>query len=106
MSDTGDPAGDGGPGLPPDLRFLKWLVTALAATMMVGLIALVAVFVTRFPGAAPLPALPPGVTLPEGAVAEAVTFGRGWVAVVAGDRILIYDSATGALRQEVTVVQP
>ena len=74
--------------------------------MMVGLIALVAVFVTRFPGAAPLPVLPAGVVLPEGAVAEAVTFGRGWVAVVAGDRILIYEAATGALRQEVTVVQP
>lgn len=103
MSDTGDPAGDGGAGLPPDLRFLKWLVTALAATMMVGLIALVAVFVTRFPGAAPLPALPEGVILPDGATPEAVTFGRGWVAVVAGDRILVFDAEGGEVLNDLVI---
>ena len=89
--------------MPPELRFLKWLVTGLALTMMVGLIAIVAVFVTRFPGAPPLPALPEAIRLPEGATPQAVTFGPGWVAVVAGGRILVYDAETGALVQDVAL---
>ena len=96
------------PDLAGTLRFLKILVAALAATMILGLIAIVALLVIRLPattavGPAPLPALPPAVRLPAGATASAVTFGKGWVAVVTGaGAILIYDSATGALRQTVT----
>jgi len=102
MSDTGDPEG---PGLPPDLRFLKWLVTGLAATMMGGLIALVAGVVTRFPGAPPLPRPPEAINLPDGIEPEAVTFGRGWVAVVAGDRIVVFDADSGAVLNDVAVAR-
>lgn len=48
--------------------------------------------------------LPETVALPDGVRAEAVTFGAGWYAVVTdADTILIFDSATGALRQSVEI---
>jgi len=74
-------------------------------TMIAGFLALVTVIVMRFPRpAGDLPALPGAVSLPAGTTASAVTFGRGWVAVVTEDeRILVYESATGALRREVTI---
>ncbi|SEN45283.1 hypothetical protein SAMN05216227_101465 [Pseudorhodobacter antarcticus] len=95
-------------GLPPSLRFLKGLVTVLTLTMIVGVITVVGVLVTRMPqsfASAPVgPTLPAAIVLPEGARAQAVTFGAGWVAVVTqNDRILIYSTA-GALRQEVTLL--
>lgn len=104
MSDTDDPLA--AQDLPPGLRFLKWLVTALAVTMILGLITIVALLVIRLPGVrAPSPTLPAELRLPEGVTAGAVTFGRGWYAVVseAGDEILIFDAASGDLRQRVTV---
>ena len=85
------------------VRYLRVLVTALSATMIVGFIIIVALFVTRLSGA-PDVALPDTITLPEGAKAEAFTQGRDWYAVVteAGD-ILIYDRLTGQLRQTVRI---
>lgn len=90
--------------LPPSLRFLKLLVTLLTATMILGLIAIVALLVTRLPrGEAPLP-LPNAITLPGGARATAFTQGADWYAVVTQeDEILIFDRATGALRQTVRI---
>lgn len=91
--------------LPPDLRFLKTLVTVLAGVMILGLLTIVALLVIRFyqPAARP-PVLPEAVVLPKGMQAKAVTFGTGWYAVVTtGDEILIYDSKTGELRQRVPV---
>jgi hypothetical protein len=42
--------------------------------------------------------------LPDGLTAEAVTFGRGWIAVVTDtEEILILDAETGALRQRVAI---
>ena len=97
--------------LPPELRFLKWLVTALAGTMIIGLITIVTLFVIRLPKTPePRPALPEALQMPEGLAAEAVTMGRGWVGVVAtgaaGEEFLIFDSTTGALRQRVPVTPP
>ncbi|MBY6091830.1 DUF6476 family protein [Maritimibacter alkaliphilus] len=88
---------------PANLRFLRRLVTALTGTMIVGLIILIALIVIRFwstPPAGPaLPVLPEAISLPEGATAQAVTFGAGWVAVVTDDQqILVYDATSGALR--------
>jgi len=52
----------------------------------------------------PRPALPAGISLPDGARAEAVTMGRGWIAVVTdSNEILILDAESGALRQRVAI---
>ena len=49
--------------------------------------------------------LPSEIALPTGTEAVAVTTGRDWYAIVTGDdRILVYDRATGALRQTVEIV--
>lgn len=89
--------------MPPSLRFLKGLVIVLTLTMIGGVITVVALIVTRMPQAfvASTPKLPEAIALPAGAKAEAVTFGKGWIAVVTeDDRILIFGE-DGALRQEV-----
>ena len=82
------------------LILLKWLVIALTATMLVGMVVLVTLFITRFPE--PAAPFPEAINLPEGIRASAVTRGDGWTAVVTEDqRILIYDADSGALRQTV-----
>lgn len=104
MSDTVTPETPD-PVLPPSLRLLKWLVVALTLTMIGGVITVVALLVTRMPQAfsAGTPHLPDQITLPAGAEASAITFGKGWIAVVTtDDRLLILDEA-GNLRQELTI---
>jgi Family of unknown function (DUF6476) len=92
-------------GLPPGLRFLKWLVIVLAISMIAGVITIVALLVTRLQGGGALP-LPESIALPDGARAQAVTAGADWYAVVTTDnRILIFDRLTGDLRQEVAIAQ-
>lgn len=85
------------------VRALQWLVIALTASMVVGVIAVVAVVVTRFPK--PMtPPMPSELALPAGQTPLAVTQGRDWVAVVSdAGRIFIFDRASGALRQEVVI---
>ena len=106
MSDTKDPvlSGPQAPD-PAGLRFLRILVTVLAGTMIAGLLAIIALLVIRLPATLPpRPALPAGITLPDGARPEAVTLGRGWVAVVTDrDEIVILDAETGEVRQRVKV---
>jgi hypothetical protein len=88
--------------LPPQLIFLKRLVTALGVVMIAGFLVLIAALVIRL-NADPLP-LPDRITLPEGVTATAFTQGTDWFAVVTSDnRILIYDRTTSALRQEVAI---
>jgi len=88
--------------LPPQLIFLKRLVTALGVVMIVGFLVLIAALVIRL-NADPLP-LPERITLPEGVTATSFTQGADWFAVVTSDnRILIYDRTTSALRQEVVI---
>lgn len=71
--------------------------------MILGLLVIVTLLVTRFWGGDDL-ALPEQLVLPEGARATAFTQGPDWLAVVTQDgRILIYDRASGALRQTVLV---
>ncbi|EKE45852.1 hypothetical protein OCGS_0078 [Oceaniovalibus guishaninsula JLT2003] len=84
------------------LVLLKWLVTGLTATMMIGLVVLIGLFVTRFPDNAP--SLPASLTLPKGEKAMAVTMGTGWIAVVTeSDEILIYPPDGGRIVQRVTI---
>lgn len=77
----------------------------LTLTMIVGVITIVWVIVTRMPQAMQrAPALPDSITLPDGTRATAFTQGSDWYAVVtAQDQILIFDRATGTLRQTVTL---
>lgn len=74
----------------------------LTLVMIGGVITVVGLLVTRMPQALQgVPALPEGIEMPEGAQAQAVTFGPGWIAVVTEDgRILVFN-AEGRLRQEV-----
>ena len=102
IEDPGTPP----PGLDGTVRFLKILVTTLTVTTIVGLIVLISVIVMRVQemDAQSAPIAFDQLTLPDGATAVGYTKGRDWHAIVTDDdRILIFDTATGALRQEITV---
>lgn len=89
---------------PANLRFLRRLVTVLTATMIVGLVVIIALFVIRFYGGPRTPALPDTITLPDGTRPLAYTETANWYAVVtADDRILIFERGSGALMQEIQV---
>jgi hypothetical protein len=95
-------APDDDPVLPPSLRLLRTLVFVLTIVMILGFVVLIGAFVIRL-NANPL-TLPDAIDLPEGARATAFTQGGDWYAVVTDDnRILIFDRASGALRQTVTL---
>jgi hypothetical protein len=88
--------------LPAHLNMLRWLVTGLTVVMIGGFLVVIAALVIRL-NADPLP-LPDRIALPDGVTAQAFTQGADWFAVVTSDnRILIYDRATGTLRQTVTL---
>ncbi|MFB2531375.1 DUF6476 family protein [Paracoccus sp. p3-h83] len=89
--------------LPPELRFLKRLVTALALVMIFGLLAIVALLVIRLGKPAPvLPDLPAAISLPAGEQPQALTFAPGYTVVVTQTgRVLIY-AADGSLHRDVT----
>ena len=104
MNDTPQPVS------PATLKFLARLVTVLTATMIGGLLVIVALLVIRFwTPQQGLTALPDRITLPAGAHATAVTRGTGWFAVVARndstdtESILIFDAESGKLRQTVAI---
>ena len=91
-------------GIPPELRFLKALVIGLTSVMIIGFLIIVATLVIRLTGD-PVRA-PDIVTLPDGAAAIAYTEGPDWVAVVTDqNQILIFNRATGTLRQTVEIEQ-
>lgn len=80
-------------------------MTGLTWVMILGFVVLIAALVIRL-NADPLP-LPDRIALPEGTTARAFTQGDDWFAVVtSGDDILIYDRATGQLRQTITIEAP
>jgi len=91
---------------PPNLRLLRRLVTALTGVMIFGIIAVVVLMALRLQSPAP-PTLPDTVVLPDGMSARAVTFGPGWYAVVTETaEILVFDAATGRLRQRIEIAAP
>ena len=102
--------GESGMGEAPiaeaDARRLRWLarlVTVLTATMIVGVVTIVALLVTRLSATPPLP-LPKSVVLPEGAHAVSITVGPEWYAVGTADgRLLVFAREGGALLQEVLI---
>jgi Flp pilus assembly protein protease CpaA len=90
--------------LPASLRLLKWLVIALTASMIGGVIAVVWLLVTRLPIPHAGVVVPPSLALPAGAVAEAVTMGPGWIGVATTDGRLFIFAPDGKLRQEIKIV--
>lgn len=89
---------------------MRWLVTALTVTLILGVITIVGLLVIRLSRLTPPPPLPASVALPAGETAEALTLGSDWLAVVTRDRqgterIRLLDRATGAERS-VTLVAP
>lgn len=84
----------------PLLRWLRWLVTALAAVMGLGMLVVAALLWLRL-SQPPLPELPAQLSLPEGAVPAAVTFARDWLVVVTETgEVLLYDRQ-GRLQRQV-----
>lgn len=92
--------------LPPGLRWLKWLVTTLMVTLILGVITIVGLLVTRLPGATPSPALPAALELPAGARAQAITQGPGWIGVVTTDSRLFIFTPAGKPLQEIAITLP
>tara|TARA_R110000850_G_scaffold96526_8_gene201730 strand:- start:482 stop:772 length:291 start_codon:yes stop_codon:yes gene_type:complete len=90
------------PSEPPNIKFLRRLVTGLTATMIFGLLVVIGLLVIRFSGKAPN--LPEVIAMPGGEKPVAFTQGPDWYAVVtANDQILIFDRMSGALRQTVDI---
>lgn len=86
------------------LRFLRLLVTILTATMIIGLLTIVALFVIRFSSDRVSITIPDEISLPDGARATAFTRGSDWYAVVTDqDEILIFDGNSSELRQRIKV---
>ena len=88
---------------PANLRFLRILVTVLTVVMIGGVLTIVALLVIRFSAVPPM--VPDSVTLPDGVTAEAFTMAPDWYAVVTegGRKILIFDRASGQLKQTVVI---
>ena len=84
------------------MRFLKILVTTLTATMIAGLLVIIALFVIRFRAPSPLE-LPGALTLPAGAAAVAVTTTADRVLVVTDQDTLLVFTPDGQLRQTVAI---
>lgn len=86
---------------PANLRFLRVLVTVLTAVMIAGLIAVVALLVTRLPGAAVR--VPDALALPVGADPLAVTqMPSGWLVTTRDGRVLLF-APDGTFRREVAL---
>lgn len=93
--------GDAAPE-PANLRFLRRLVTVLTATMIAGVLLIIALIVMRFQAVPPV--LPETLDLPDEAKAISFTQGPDWYAVVTDrDEILVFDRVTGRLTQRVTL---
>ena len=73
--------------------------------MIAGVLTIVALLVIRLQAPPARLDLPEEITLPEGVRAAAFTQGRDWYAVVTeGEEILIFDRASGSLRQRVRIL--
>lgn len=70
-------------------------------TMIGGVIAIVALLVTRLPAGGSSPALPDSVALPAGEVAEAVTVAKDLLLVVSESGRVFVFAPDGRLRQEI-----
>jgi hypothetical protein len=87
-----------------NLKFLRRLVTALTATMILGVLAIVILLVIRLQAPSG-PFVPDAIVLPDGVTATAYTQGTGWIAIVTSeDEILIYDPDGHALLRRIPII--
>jgi len=74
---------------PPHLRTLRRLVNTLTVVLILGFITVVVVIVIRFASPASTPSsgpeLPAFTSLPGSEAAQAVTYGKDWIAIVTVD---------------------
>ena len=78
-------------------------MTVLTATMILGVLVIIALLVMRLQQPAPL-ALPETLQLPDGTVATAFTQADDWIAIVTdGNEILIYDRVDMTLQQTLRI---
>ncbi|MHA6325405.1 DUF6476 family protein [Roseivivax sp. CAU 1753] len=85
-----------------DVRFLKFLVTTLTATMIAGLLVIIALFVIRFREPATL-ALPSELAMPTGARPISVATARDLIIVVTDQNDILVFSPAGELRQAIAL---
>ncbi len=82
------------------MRYLKWLVTTLTVTMIVGLVVLIALVVMRFNQSTPLE-FPDQIALPQGVNVESLTRGPDYLLVVSEDgRAFVFSPDGQTLRKE------
>ncbi len=78
------------------------MVMLLTAVMIGGVLVTFALIVIRLSDRTPK--LPEQIELPDGAMAQALTIGSNWYAIVTDDnRVLIFDKTTGKLRQDIAI---
>jgi len=94
-----------GADLPPQLRWLKRLVTVLTVTMIAGVLAITALLVMRLNSeTAPVVIAPGDFVLPDGVGLVGFSVIDGRTVVVGDDGVIrVYDSATRALVQDLTI---
>lgn len=77
----------------------------LTATMILGLVVIIALLVIRFSGTPP-DALPLEISLPEGVDPVSVTYAKNWYLVVGTDnQIYVYDRRSHELIQQTLITQ-
>lgn len=93
---------DDGP-LPPNLRFLRVLVTVLTAVMILGVITIVALLVIRLGDTArPILVHPEEFTIPEGVNTVGYSIHDGLVIIVGEDSVIrVFEASTRELVQEI-----
>ncbi len=95
---------------PPHLRTLRRLVNIMTVVFIIGFITIVIVIVMQFTRGAAVsngPELPPFTSLPGSETAQAVTYGKDWIAIVTIDengfeRIRTY-GLDGTARQTIDI---
>ncbi len=92
------------PDEPANLKFLRRLVTILTATMITGVILIIALLVMRLNAPTTTVSFPDNIQVPNGVTITAFTKGNGWYALVTKDQqILIFDATSGAIRQSIAI---
>jgi uncharacterized integral membrane protein len=94
-----------GADLPPQLRWLKRLVTVLTVTMIGGVLAITALLVIRLnAGPAPVVIAPGDFALPAGVAITGISVVGGRTVIVGDDGVIrVYDSATRSLLQDIAI---